>query len=148
MAFNYQPINNPKNYNNPSKELLNASGIYEDKPRNPNPTGYSPDRINSPISNTGILPPTLTTTVNPNATGTYTPYHPNFGNIFNAQIRPRVPPLDRAMLNDHNVFIDDMQVFNNYIHYSQAEGRYIAFNPQSFLEEAVVTFNRYSLRFR
>ena len=145
MALESYPSVYNENKNNPSKELLNASGIYEDKPRNNSITGYFPDRPNVGIPNTGILQPTLTTTINPNDPGAYTPYHPTAGNIFNAQIKPRVPPLDRAMLNDHNVFIDDMQVFNNYIHYT---GRYVTFNPQSFLEEAVVTFNRYSLRFR
>lgn len=115
----------PSDVNNPSKEIFGASGIYYKGvfPNDPTPESgyYSGDMPNSPTPNTGILViPTTTTTPSPN----------NLGHA-----------LDAADLRSGNFFVDDMLVFNNYIHYVLPLR---TFNPQSFLQASVVNFNIYN----
>lgn len=133
MAIPFEPLL-PGNKNNPSKELLGASGIYGGQfsgstnqliigdPQ----TGqgfYSADQPNtqSHIPNTGQYPFQVTTTPNPN---------------------PRHAFLDSA-LSSGNRFIDDMLVFNNYVHYVGPPIK--TFDPQSFMQQSVVSFNMYNL---
>lgn len=116
----------PININNPSKEIFGASGIYYTGPFPlPPPPGnngyYWPDIPNSPLPNTGELKITVpTTTPDPNS--------------------PHA--LDNADLTFGGFYVDDMLVFNNYIHYSLPLKM---FNPQSFLQQSVVAFNMYNL---
>lgn len=132
MAIPFAPIP-PINKNNPSKELLGASGIYESKfdggtnnliAGDPQ-AGQGFYALDLPgalshIPNTGQYPFSTTTTPNPN---------------------PRHAFID-SMLSSGNMFIDDMLVFNNYIHYALP---FRSFDSQSFLQQSVVSFNAYNL---
>jgi len=129
---------NQFNKNNPTKEIFPSSGIYDQKPYAPQ--AYAPDRPNTIIPNTGIQVTTTSTTRPPDANQ----YNPQTDHAFRVAATGRVPPLNRALLTDSNYFVDDMLVFNDYIHYNRS----IRFNPQSFLEQAIVSFNRYSLENR
>lgn len=136
------PVNTPvllNDKNNPSKEIWASSGIYDQKAYK-SPPIYSPDMPNSFIANTGISVTTTSTTKSPNQ------YQPHFDHTFRIIAPERVPALNKALLSDSNYFIDDMLVFNDYIHYDEL--RSLRFNPQSFLEEAVVSFNVYSMEYR
>lgn len=114
-----------KNNNNPSKEIWASSGIYDRKNYGRTPI-YADDITNSLVPNTGI-----------NTTTTSTTQPPTAGTLYD-QFR---------FLSSGNFYIDDMLVFNQYIHYD-TNGALKTFDPQSFLQEAVVTFNIYSLQYR
>jgi hypothetical protein len=111
----------PKNKNNPSKEIFAASGIYNDDIGPLNGNVYAPDLPNNFFPNEGT------------ASTTTTPPDSNIEQLPNA--------LFSSDLRGGNYFIDDMQVFNNYRHYVNG----LQFNPQSFLEQSIVTFNIYNL---
>lgn len=114
-------------FNNPSKEILAGSGLYE--PSSFGPRGangfFAVDRPNSSIPNTGIFTRSSTTTTTPN-------------------------PQDHALLNNSGVSnasmhtIDDMNVINNYVHYYANK----QFNPASFLVQQNIQFNLYSKAYR
>jgi hypothetical protein len=106
--------------NNPSKEIFAASGIYERGVVPFRPSYYAPDRPNSPLPNNGILELTVVTTPPPQG-----------GEDWSLGMD----------LTGGNFFIDDMLVFNKYIHYTPPLK---TFDPQSFLQESVVTFNVYN----
>lgn len=136
----------PKQYwyndtNNPSKEILASSGIYDETPYARTP--YARDLPNRLHANIG----TQTVTI-PNADDKIInrSYNPAVDHVFNITAN-RTPPLNKAMLNDHNIFVDDMQVFNKYVHYQN--GNFIrSFDPSSFLQQSIVNFNIYSLQYR
>jgi hypothetical protein len=130
-----------QNNNNPSKEILASSGIY-DKIRYANQI-YFADRPGQLVPNTGIV----LTTPPPGAPDPRVPtaYAPHLNHTFRITVPNRQFP--RALLNGGNFFIDDMLVFNKYIHYDD-KGPVKTFDPQSFLQESVVRFNAYSLEFR
>jgi len=123
MPIPIKPINQ-KNVNNPSREILSASGLYS----NPQSTNYAEDKPNSPA--------------------------PNWDTASTTTQQPTLPSARNALadsdLRNGNYFIDDMQVFNNYIHYSANPTTLsaIQFNPQAFLQQSIVTFNIYSLEYR
>jgi hypothetical protein len=112
----------PYDINNPTKEILASSGIFDGKTYAPLP--YAVDVPISWISNTGIQTTTTTTPQPSLITG---------AGVF------------ASGLSSGNYFIDDMLIFNDYIHYAGTPRR---FNTQRFLQEAVVAFNIYSLEFR
>lgn len=118
-----QTTNNPqyfdKNFNNPTKEIMASSGIWNDTPYASNP--YAIDIPNSLIPNTGIN----TTTTSSTTTSSTPP--PSSGTM-----------PDLGVLSDGYMYPDDMLIFNDYIHYV---GNPIRFNPQVFLQEAVASFN-------
>lgn len=125
MAFLTSTTVDPQNINNPTKEILASSGIYDGKVLSNKL--YADDISNSIIANTGINSTTTSTT-------TTTTFNPS--NIL-------------SNLSSGNYFIDDMLVFNNYIHYdSDMFGGIRSFNPRSFLEQANVAFNAYSMEYR
>lgn len=110
-----------KNHNNPSKEILASSGIWDEKPYAPFP--YADDIPKSLIANTGINTTTTTTTsTTPNVIST-SGSEPILG-----------------VLSSGTFSIDDMLVFNNYIHYD-VNNTLRSFNTQTFLEQAITTFN-------
>lgn len=111
---------NYSDINNPSKEILAASGIYERGVVPYRASYYAPDQPNSVLPNTGILSLNVITTTPSPVDGVWSNGMDLTGNIF---------------------FIDDMLVFNNYIHYTPPLK---TFDPQSFLQESVVTFNVYN----
>lgn len=113
-----------KNTNSPSKEIWASSGIYDQKNYGPQNDIYSPDTPNSVVPNTGINTTTSSTTPSPTAET----LNPEF-----------------KFLSNGTFYIDDMLIFNKYIHY---DGSSRTFDPQSFLQEALVTFNVYSLEYR
>lgn len=122
-----QPTNNT---NNPTKEIWSSSGNIFDNSK------YS-DR---PFANDA---PGLISNININTTSTTTTTLPPSNLIKN------IPPFPSADLTNHNYYIDDMLVFNKYIHYSQKIGQnVITFDPESFLEQTTKTFNIYSLENR
>lgn len=127
MVFLTSTTPDPKNINNPTKEILASSGIYDGKVLSNKL--YADDIPSSLIANTGInTTTTSTTTKPPTSSGTPQPF---------------------SILSSGNYFIDDMLVFNNYIHYdSDMFGGIRSFNPRSFLEQANVTFNAYSMEYR
>lgn len=112
----------PEDINNPSKEIFAASGIYEQGIVPFFTSYYAPDLPNSPYPNKGILDFPIITTPPPN-------------------IQDNL----KMDLTGGNFFIDDMLVFNKYIHYTSPLK---TFDPQSFLQQSVVTFNIYSLENR
>ena len=115
---------NPQDYNNPTKEILASSGIYNGTVMSNKL--FADDIPRTGIANTGINTTTTTTTT---AAGT--------------TLQP-FPPLSSG-----NYFIDDMLIFNNFIyHDSDLLGGVKQFNPRLFLEQANVTFNAYSLEYR
>lgn len=137
------PINTPlllNNNNNPSKEIWASSGIYDQKAYK-NPPIYYPDASNSLLANTGISVTTSSTTQPPENA-----YQPHSDHTFRIVAPGRTPPLNKVLLSDSNYFIDDMLVFNDYIHYDDKKP--VRFNPQAFLEAAVVSFNIYSMEYR
>lgn len=136
-----EPFNIPLNNNNPSKEILASSGIYNQQRYAPQP--YADDTGSSLISNTGIQTTTTTTTKNPDNPDAY---DPRSQHAFFIALNNVPAPQNRAMLNDGNYFIDDMLVFNKYISYDTR--KLVTFDPQSFLEESIVNFNIYSLEYR
>jgi hypothetical protein len=124
MTFTTSTTPDPKNINNPTKEILASSGIYDGKVLSNKL--YADDLSNSIIANTGINSTTTSTTT------TFNPSNVPFNNLSNP-----------------GYFVDDMLVFNNYIHYdSDMFGAIRTFNPRSFLEQANVTFNAYSMEYR
>lgn len=145
MAIN-PPYVPDLNNNNPSKELLASSGIYDGIVYSSSPNNtYFPDRTDSPVANTGIQRTTTSTTPRPDSNA----YRPDSDHALRITVPGRTPPLNQAMLNDYNLFIDDMEVFNKYIHYdNNLTGGVLTFDPQSFLEQAIVNFNLYSLEYR
>lgn len=108
------------NFNNPSKEIFAASGIYETNQIIGNPPFYADD-LPGFAPNTGIKP--VNTIAQPLTTNA----------LFSAD------------LSRSNRFIDDMIIFNDYIHYGQPS---IRFNPEFFLQQSVVSFNMYNLENR
>lgn len=114
------------NKNNPTKEILASSGIWDGQTYAP--TLFAPDISDSTVPNTGInttTTTTSTTTYNPLVSGT----------------QPDLGPISSG-----NFIIDDMLIFNKYIHYSKGSfGSVRTFNPQTFLTQSVVTFNIYNL---
>lgn len=121
------PINPPlNNYNNPTKEILAASGIYSGISYAATP--YANDINNSTSPNTGRVsttPPAATTTA-----------HPSGHSLFAADIR------------SGSAYIDDMLIFNDYIHHHAVFGSVLRFNVESFLQQSIVNFNVYSLEYR
>ena len=111
--------------NNPTKEIIASSGIFVRPPESGilAPDLFAVDRPNSLIANTGIQKTTTSTTPTPPG-----------GNVF-------------GNLSSGNFFIDDMLVFNKYIHYD-TKGSVKTFDPQSFLQESIGGFNIYSREFR
>lgn len=58
-------------------------------------------------------------------------------------------PLSSGTLTSSGTYyIDDMLVFNNYIHYAPGRSGVMAFNPQASLQQSIVNFNIYSLEYR
>ena len=115
------PIPNPPylSTNNPTKEILASSGIYNGISYAETP--FAADVPNSLVANTGI---------NSTTTETSTTVSPSLNHA-----------LFQSNLTSGNYFIDDMLVFNKYIHYYDFK----MFHPQAFLQQSIVTFNRYSL---
>lgn len=134
-----------QNINNPSKEILASSGIYDKVVYAP--LLYATDRAGQLIPNAGIV----TTTPSPAAIQKNPAipfaYSPHLEHSFRVTAPGREPGLERAMLSDSNYFVDDMLVFNKYIHYD-VNGPLKTFDPQSFLQEAIVQFNIYGLEYR
>jgi hypothetical protein len=118
MATTPPPYNQ---INNPTKEILASSGIFDQKPLAPRL--FEVDRPNIVPANTGIQQTTTSTTPRPQP-----------GNVFDN-------------LSSGNFFIDDMLVFNKYIHYD-TKSSLKTFDPQSFLQESIGGFNIYSREFR
>lgn len=114
----------PANYNNPTKEIFASSGIFSGKTLAPRV--YAIDIPSSPVPNTGTQITTTTTTTTR---------------------APEITPNLLMGLGSGNYFIDDMLVFNNYIHYDTKNALKV-FNPQSLLEQSVTAFNAYSLEYR
>lgn len=115
------------NFNNPTKEIWASSGIfsgerYSDKP-------YAVDLPNSNIPNTGI---------NTTTTSTTTTISPSL-QLQNA--------LFYSELSSGTYLIDNLLVFNKYIHYGGITP-VVTFNPETFLTESIVKFNLYSLQYR
>lgn len=119
MAIPFVPPG-PDNINNPSKEIFAASGIYEKGTVPLLGSYYAPDEPNSILPNTGVLNLEVVTTPPPQG-----------GEDWSLGMD----------LTGGNFFIDDMLVFNKYIHYTLPLK---TFDPQSFLQESVVTFNVYN----
>jgi hypothetical protein len=124
MPLESNPI--PLNNNNPTKEIWASSGIYTKEV-------YS----NQPYAND--LPLSFDGNTARNSTST-TP-------------TPASNPLNNALFSaDLTIpykYVDDIVIFNNYIHYSSTiTGGMTTFNPQSFLEQATNTFNAYNLENR
>lgn len=118
------------NINNPSKEILASSGIYDGKAY-ANPVYYS-DLPNSLIPNTGIQTTTTSTTTTTNPSGSSGP-----------------SGINSLPLGSGRYVTGDMLVFNPYIHYDTKNSIPLkTFNPQSFLQQSIVTFNAYSLESR
>lgn len=119
------PYDFAQNKNNPTKEILASSGIWDEKLYAP--TLFATDIPNSIEPNTGInTTTTSTTTPNPN--------------IANSGSQPDLGPTSSG-----NFIIDDMLIFNKYIHYSKGSFESVrTFNPQTFLTQSVVTFNIYN----
>jgi len=130
-----------QNNNNPSKEILASSGIY-DKISYAN-RKYANDFPDQTIPNTGIV----VTTPPPGAPDSRitTAYAPHLNHTFRISVPDKQLPT--ALLNGGNFFIDDMLVFNKYVHY-ESSGPVRTFDPQSFLQQSVANFNVYSLEFR
>lgn len=114
-----------QNTNNPTKEILASSGIWDETAYAPTP--FANDIPNSTGPNT--LRNTTTTT-----TSTVDP------NVAVSGTDPYLGPISSG-----NLVIDDMLVFNKYIHYNKKGGSVITFHPQSFLEQSIVTFNIYNM---
>lgn len=123
MATTPPPYNQT---NNPTKEILASSGIFVRPPESGilAPSLFAVDLPNSLIANTGIQKTTTSTTTTP---------------------IPGARVFDN--LSSGNFFIDDMLVFNKYIHYD-TKGSLKTFDPQSFLQESVDGFNAYGREFR
>ena len=102
-----------QNTNNPSKEILASSGIYDKVVYAP--IRYAVDRPGL-IPNTGIVTTTPSPAMQKNP-ATPASYSPHLEHSFRITALGREPGLERAMLSDGNYFIDDMLVFNKYIHY-------------------------------
>jgi hypothetical protein len=114
------------NFNNPSKEIWAStpSGIFH--PIFSAITPYAPDIPLSNFPNTSWQTTTTSTTTT------------------------RAPEITSNLLlglGSGNYFIDDMLVFNSYIHYD-TKSSIKSFNPQSLLEQSVTAFNAYSLEYR
>lgn len=138
-----------QNNNNPSKEILASSGIYDKI--NYAPTRYAIDRPGQIVPNTGIVTTTPSPFLLPSLSNPALPippelYSPQTEHAFRRNVVPRLVGLRTAALSDGNYFIDDMLVFNKYIHYDSPPVK--TFDPQSFLQEAIVQFNIYSLEYR
>jgi hypothetical protein len=123
MATTPPPYNQ---INNPTKEILASSGIFVRPPESGilAPALFAVDLPNSLIANTGIQKTTTSTTPRPTVGG----------RVFDN-------------LSSGNFFIDDMLVFNKYIHYDTKQALK-TFDPQSFLQESIGGFNIYSREFR
>lgn len=122
-----QPTNN---INNPTKEIWSSSGnIFDNAKYSNRPFANDAPGLNSNINLNTTTTSTTTTTLPPN-------------NLLSKNIPPS------ADLTNHNYYIDDMLVFNKYIHYSHKIGQLITFDPESFLEQTTKTFNIYSLENR
>lgn len=114
----------PANFNNPTKEIFASSGIFTGEILAPSPYAVDIPQFSGP--NTGIQITTTTTTTT------------------------RAPEITSNLLmglGSGNYFIDDMLVFNNYIHYD-TKNSIKTFNPQGLLEQSVTAFNAYSLEYR
>lgn len=120
-----EPYNNT---NNPSKEIWASSGVFNKQVYASPP--YYQDVPNSLVPNTGIQTTTTTTTTTPTPTS----------QLDNA--------LFNGMLSSGNYFVDDMLVFNNYIHYDTKTLPAKTFNPRSFLQQSIVSFNIYSMEYK
>jgi hypothetical protein len=122
MATTPPPYNQ---INNPTKEILASSGIFVRPPESGilAPRLFAVDLPNSFFANTGIQQTTTSTTPRPPP-----------GNVFDN-------------LSSGNFFIDDMLVFNKYIHYD-TKSSLKTFDPQSFLQESIGGFNMYGREFR
>jgi hypothetical protein len=135
------PLSNPSISNNPSKEIWASSGVHSRVPYAAQ--SYAPDIPNSLAPNTGIQTTTTTTTRSPDDPTAYNPINQH---SFYITLTGVQPPLNKALINDGNYFIDDMLVFNKYISYDSR--KLITFDPESFLKESIVNFNIYSLEYR
>lgn len=111
------------NLNNPTKEIFQScSGVFDGRIIGPVP--YAVDIPNSLVPNTGVAstyPPT--TTPLPRS------------DVDNG--------LKNLNLSSGIGFVGDMLVFNSYIHYDTKKSLR-TFNPQSFLEQSLSTFNAYN----
>jgi len=112
--------------NNPSKEIWANSGIYDQKSYGP--TQYVADMIGSFASNTGISyrPPTnfIPPLISTNSSLLSAPAH---------------------TFSSGNYFIDNMDLFNPFRHYSIPT---LVFNPDNLLIQTVNVFNVYSTQYR
>ncbi len=95
----YHPSQNvANNKNNPTKEILASSGIYDKQAYAPTP--YAVDLPNSFVANTGINVTTTSTTTTLPATSATGSYVADFLNLSNGVF-----------------FIGNILNFNNYVHY-------------------------------
>lgn len=117
------PHNYSENKNNPTKEILASSGIWDNTPYAPTP--YAVDIPNSLVPNTGINTTTTSSTTSSTTSPPSSGSDPSFG-----------------IISSGNLYIDDMLIFNDYIHYASTTG-IKRFNPQTFLQQAVTAFNAY-----
>lgn len=111
------------NDNNPTKEILASFGIFNNIQYASLP--YASDNPNNTASNTGINTTTTTTTVQPQ-------YSPS-GSLYVANLT-----------TSSRDSIDDMLIFNDYIHYYKKNNIVIQYNTRSFLQKSNVAFNMYS----
>lgn len=88
--------------NNPSKEILASSGIYDKKLYSSHV--YAPNFPNNTVQNTGVA----TTTIDPNIP---TIYAPHSNHIFHIQ------SLNLNLSTSDSDTIDDMYIINPYIPY-------------------------------
>lgn len=119
---------NPPYYqkNNPTKEIWASSGIFTGAVYAPTP--YAIDIPDNTLANTGRNTTSTTSSTTP---------------------APSSNALFVSDLSNHNYYIDDMLVFNKYIHYASGIGGMVrTFDPESFLQQATNTFNAYSLENR
>lgn len=121
------PETGVNNLNNPSKEIFQScSGVYDGSLIGPAP--YALDLPNSLNPNNFVA----YTTPGPTTAPTLPP-----GNVNNA--------LNNLNLSNGIRFVDDMLVFNPYIHYVGPPTTPIrTFNPQSFLQQSLASFNAYN----
>lgn len=125
----------PIHYNNPSREIVAGSGLYTK-------TQYGTPRSPTPLNSPDSPDPIFYASDVPNSLA----QNPNIFTTTTSTLPPRVNhALQNAKLSNTDMhIIDDMLVFNNYVHYYGN----IQFNPRSFLAQANVNFNLYSMEYR
>lgn len=114
------PYDFAQNKNNPTKEILASSGIWEEKPYAL--TLFASDIPNVLVPNTGINS-TTTTTAAPSTSGS-------------------IPYLGISTISSGNYYIDNMLIFNSYHHYD-TKNQLRKFDPQTFLQQSIKFFNIY-----